>query len=103
TQIHRREYGKFHAETVRQGLDPDDGETEIALLNKLEAELKRLDAALDNYGRVARSDADHSSTLRNDPAVQKYYVDSLLVAQHLAIALICDVQVGIARSNPALR
>ncbi|HJZ54474.1 MAG TPA: HAMP domain-containing sensor histidine kinase [Gemmataceae bacterium] len=103
TQIHLSEYRKFHAETVRQGLDPDDGETEIALLNKLEAELKRLDAALDNYGRVARSDADPSSTLRNDPAVKKYYDDSRLVAEHLRMALIDDVRVGIERSNQSIR
>src|SRR5262249_36296669 len=103
TQIHLSEYRKFHAETVRQGLDPDDGETEIALLNKLEAELKRLDAALDTFAHSPREGPDATSNLRNDPVVKKHYDDSRLVAEHLRMALIDDVRVGIERSNQSIR
>ncbi|MDB5307829.1 MAG: zraS 4, partial [Gemmataceae bacterium] len=42
-------YQKEHAETVHAGLDPDDGDQEIGLLQKLDDGLLELDTVLAQY------------------------------------------------------
>ena len=93
-------YRKVHADTVTRGLDPDGGDQEVALIIQLETGLRALELALRN-----RSDGGGgaSVSLRNDPKVKSAYDNARLIAEHLRIAVLDDVRLGIERSTRSIR
>ncbi|MDB5307754.1 MAG: zraS 4, partial [Gemmataceae bacterium] len=95
---------KEHAETVHAGLDPDDGDQEIGLLQKLDDGLLELDTVLAQYhGTQADSLGQGFVPPRNDPKVRRVFDATRLVAEHLRLALIDDIKVSVERSNASIR
>ena len=91
----------YHARTVENGLDPDDGEEEAKLMTRLEKQLKELGEAVAK-SRI-RTDLEKSVPLRDDPRVRTAHANARLTAEHLRGALITDIEKSGRSSAVAIR
>ena len=94
-----------HAQTVAKGLDPDGGNQEAALLPRLDASLHRLENALRATSGTEASDPNQPlpATLHTHPKIKPAYDESRLLAEHVRIALLDDIDAAIRRSNASIR
>lgn len=88
-----------NSETVARGLDPDDGEQETVLVDKLNEALKQLKKEI----RVTPGNQDTTQQILDRPEVRKAYENARRCAEQLRIALYDDIQTGIRQSNRTIR
>ncbi len=98
TQLWCGVYRKQLGETVQLGLDPDNGEMETELLNRLEILLRKLTIAL----QKTRTGAE-PIPIRNDPDVKAAYGEAQKLCHDLRQAVVDDVARGIRKSNATIR
>ena len=91
----------LHEETVRRGLDPEDGHDERAEIRKLEQSLTALDAAVD--AAQARIETTRPERLIDDKAVRKAYEDLKKLNGSLLQFLVADIERSRERSTANLR
>lgn len=88
-------------ETVRRGLDPEDGHDERAEIRKLELSLTALDTAVD--AAQARIETTRPERLIDDRAVRKAYEDLKKLNGSLLQFLVADIERSRERSTANLR
>lgn len=101
---HLRILRKTNAETIAEGLDPDDGAQEAGLITQLDAELSQLQAAVNRArNRTGTPDGGITQAISDDPKVRLHHENARRCAEHLRLAIIDDIQTGIRQSNRTIR
>jgi CHASE3 domain sensor protein len=103
--LHLGKLRETNAQTVADGLDPDDGAQESGLIGQLDAELKKLQAAIEQARGKTGSGGDSatSKALNVDNEVRRHHDNARRCAEHLRLAIIDDIQTGIRQSNKTIR
>jgi signal transduction histidine kinase len=103
--LHLGKLRETNVQTVADGLDPDDGAQESGLIDQLDAELKKLQAAIEQARGKTGSGGDSatSKALNVDNEVRRHYENARRCAEHLRLAIIDDIQTGIRQSNKTIR
>jgi two-component system NtrC family sensor kinase len=88
-------------ESVRAGLDPDDGHIERGLLDQLDSALNRLTQAL--HAARVRDGEFANRPLREDPNVKASHEQALAIGNQIKNTVVDDIESGIYRSNATIR
>src|SRR5262245_12949704 len=102
TQAHVTRFREFNARNVSRALDPDNGTEESALLDKLDKQLRELEAMVRQHSRPDFM-VDATQTQKKQDEKQRAYENARLTAEHLRLAVITDIQRSGQESNSAIR
>lgn len=91
------EFRNKNAETVALGLDPDGGDKEAGLIAQLETSLSTLHGKIKEWSPAGENEA--YVPLRLKPHVKPHYDEARRCTEHLRLAIIHDIQIGIKQSN----
>jgi signal transduction histidine kinase len=93
------DFRKLNADSVANGFDPDDGDNESRLVAQLDSDLHRLQDAIRT---TSLDNTEASTSLRLKPHVKPLYDSARRCTEHLRLAVIDDIQLGIKQSNRAI-
>jgi signal transduction histidine kinase len=94
-----QKFREYNADTVSNGLDPDDGNMETGLVKQLDEQMKKLsDAVQPTSGPI---EGGLSQDIRQK--IKGPHEACLHIAEHLRLALINDIETSIRHSNRTIR